>query len=277
MAINRESNAYTVIFAIIMVVVVGGILAFLFMTLNPTIKANQQNEKKQNILQAIGINETGGDDFTRKKAAEVFDQYVVKRITLDFEGNIVKELTNKDSINPKDLNDAFNVDLRKEYKMYGKKLIKGAKGDDAALVAALKKEDRIRYPLFVCEKGDSTFYVMPAVGTGLWDDVWGYIGMLGDCETINGAIFDHAAETPGLGSKVTEDWFQVQFEGKKMVDAAGEFQPIVVKKPGGDLKPYEVDGISGATFTGNGVGEMLERSFGVYMNFFKAHPEYKKL
>lgn len=60
MAINRESNGYTITFAIIMVVIVGGLLAFISMSLKPVQQANVDNEKMQNILQAIGIDETKG-------------------------------------------------------------------------------------------------------------------------------------------------------------------------------------------------------------------------
>ena len=51
---------------------------------------------------------------------------------------------------------------------------------------------------------------------------------------------------------------------------------LEVKKPGNELNIHQVDGISGATFTGAGVAEMLERSFVVYQDFFDNNPEFKK-
>ncbi|MFT7613766.1 MAG: Na+-transporting NADH:ubiquinone oxidoreductase subunit C [Parvicellaceae bacterium] len=276
MAMNKESNAYTVIFAIVMVVVIGGLLAFVAESMKPAIKANRENEKKQNILQAMGVSfeEIGENEkLDRPKAQEIFYKYVTRRITLDYDGNILSDLSSNDSIDSKNKIDAFNIDLRKEYKLYGKKVLKKFKGDKEALAKGLKKEDRIHYPFFVCEQGDSTFYVIPAVGTGLWDDVWGYVGLSSDCGTIHGSVFDHAAETPGLGSKVTEDWFQDQFVGKRVRDENNDPTKLKVKKPGNELSIYEVDGISGATFTGAGVAEMLERSFGVYHKFFEANKD----
>jgi len=277
MAINKESNSYTILFAVIMVVVVGGLLAFTYESMKGIIKSNQENEKKQNILQAIGIAETGGKDFDRAAAQEVFYKYVKRRITLSYEGEILSDLPADSIIDSKNKMDAFNIDLRKEYKLYGKKVIKNNKGSKERLAAGLAAEDRIHYPLFVCEKGDSTFYVVSAVGTGLWDDVWGYLGINSNCETISGSVFDHKAETPGLGSKVTEDWFQDQFVGKRIVAEDGKTRlKLEVKKPGNELNNHQVDGISGATFTGLGVAEMLERSFVVYQNFFDNNPEFKK-
>jgi len=280
MAMNKESNAYTVIFAIVMVVVIGGLLAFVAESMKPAIKANRENEKKQNILQAMGVSFeeiAEGGKLDRPKAQEIFYKYVTRRITLDYGGNVLSDLPADSVVRSNNKMDAFNIDLRKEYKLYGKKVLKKFKGDKEALAKGLAKEDRIHYPFFVCQKGDSTFYVIPAVGTGLWDDVWGYVGLNSDCATINGSVFDHAAETPGLGSKVTEDWFQKQFIGKRVRNDENVPVELRVNKPGNELGIHEVDGISGATFTGAGVAEMLKRSFGVYHKFFDANPEeFKK-
>ena len=289
MAMNKESNAYTLIFAVIMVVVIGGLLAFVAESMKPAIKANRENEKKQNILQAIGVDfeellKTGEEadtanpyiDLDRSMAQEIFYKYVTRRITLSYGGEILSDLPSDSIIRSNNKMDAFNIDLRKEYKLYGKKVIKKHKGDPDGLIAGMREEDRIHYPLFVCEHDGATFYVIPAVGTGLWDDVWGYLGLQSDCATINGSVFDHAAETPGLGSKVTEDWFQDQFIGKRLRDEAGKPAELRVRKPGNELGIHEVDGISGATFTGAGVAEMLKRSFGVYHEFFDNNEEFKK-
>ena len=57
MAINKDSNAYTISFAIILVVLVGGLLAFVSTSLKPMQLSNVKNEKKQNILNSLpGIN-----------------------------------------------------------------------------------------------------------------------------------------------------------------------------------------------------------------------------
>lgn len=45
MAINTDKNSYTIIFAVVMVIVVGSILAGLAQGLKPTIKANERYEK----------------------------------------------------------------------------------------------------------------------------------------------------------------------------------------------------------------------------------------
>ena len=55
MAINTEKNSYTVVFAIIMVLVVGSLLAGLANGFKPLIKANERYEKQQNILYAMAF------------------------------------------------------------------------------------------------------------------------------------------------------------------------------------------------------------------------------
>ena len=73
MAINKDSNAYTISFAIILVVIVGGLLAFVSTSLKPLQESNVKNEKKQNILNCLpGLN------FERSQAQDNFNVYVKK-------------------------------------------------------------------------------------------------------------------------------------------------------------------------------------------------------
>ena len=283
MAINRESNAYTIIFAVIMVAVVGGLLAFLATSLAPTIKGNVRNEKMQNILQAMSSDEIR--DLKRDDAGGQFYGYVKRRITLDYAGNIVSDKTGEEEIDPNDKLDAFNIDIRKEYKNFVKPILSANKGNKEAIATALAGSSDIHYPMFICEYKNETIFVIPCSGKGLWDDIWGYIGVKADGKTVCGAVFDHKGETPGLGSKIADDAFELQFIGgesgndapKLIADEVG-YKPIDVVKPGSkELNEYRVDGISGATFTGVGVKEMLARSMAVYVNFFNNVSEGQQL
>ena len=58
---NTDGNGYTIGFATVMVLVVGGLLAALATGLKPAIKENERFEKQQNILYAMGVNENGDD------------------------------------------------------------------------------------------------------------------------------------------------------------------------------------------------------------------------
>jgi len=273
MAVDRDSNGYTVLFATIMVIVVGGLLAFISDSLKPIQKANTTNEKMQNILQAIGLDEMR--DLQRNDAGPIFNDYIKRRITINYKGEILSDKSAKDEINPLDKLDAFNIDLRKEYTRYIKPIMNQNKGDEVGLKKALEGSESIHFPIFVCENEGKSYYVLSASGKGLWDDIWGYIGFSSDCKTISGSVFDHKQETAGLGSKINETWFEDQFIGKTISENEA-FSPIVVLKPGREKNIHQIDGISGATFTGVGVDEMLRRNFLVYYRFFKNNPEFIK-
>ena len=93
MAINTDKNSYTIIFAVIMVVVVGTLLAGFANGLKPMIKANEKFEKQQNILYAMGVNENEGPNdvafISTDVVQEKFDTYIKKQLII--EGDKVTE------------------------------------------------------------------------------------------------------------------------------------------------------------------------------------------
>ena len=242
MAFNKESNTYIISFSVIMVLVVGTLLAVVSMGLKPLQKENLKNEKMQYILNSALV------DVDRAGAGAIFNDYVTKRVVIDFEGNVKSEKSG--DIDPLDKEDAFNIKIIKEYKN-----------------KAMKLEDK-NFPFYVLEKDGKKMYVVPVVGKGLWDLIWGYICFDEDGSTVFGTVFDHKAETPGLGSKIAEDKFEKDFIGKS-IEKNNAFTAIKVIKPGKDLDNHMVDGIAGATFTGVGVQEMIDRTLGVYYDYFK--------
>ena len=115
---------------------------------------------------------------------------------------------------------------------------------------------------------------MPLQGAGLWDAIWGYVALEEDMKTIKGAVFDHKGETAGLGAEITQDWFQNRFVGEKIYDNDGVLVGINVSKtnndPDGlDKDDHEVDAISGATITGDGVTDMIIERLAHYTPYFK--------
>lgn len=245
MAINKDSNGYTIGFAAVMVIVVGVILTFLAVQLKPIQQANVINEKKMNIIQALGVNTTG---MSKEDINAAFDANVLERISIDAEGKVIATKTG--AIDIKDVKDPFNVDLVKGYKT--------------------KPLAERTFVIYACEKDGKKVYVLPLAGKGLWDSVWGYIALGEDKKTVQGAVFDHKGETPGLGAEIAEEGFEGQFPGKSLFNANDEFVSIKVIKPGSkDITANLVDGISGGTFTGNGVDEMLQDYLAVYNKYFQ--------
>ncbi len=269
---NKEGNVYTIIFASIMVIIVGGLLAFIASSLRPAQIGNVKNEKMRNILEAIDPSFEGDElaAMKRKEVEKLFSQHVKKRIILNAKGEVVSELNSEDPIEKGNEKDAFNLNPRDQYAKISN-IKKECEGDDECVTQKLIEQE-IHAPMFVCELKGKKIYVAHFSGKGLWDDIWGYAGIK-PTRNINAAVFDHKAETPGLGSKITEDWFQNQFIGKTMANKKDEYKPISVKKPGLETNKYEVNGISGATFTGNGVAEMMARALKATHNYMEKNVE----
>ncbi len=228
---DRNSNLYTFIFAIVMVIVVAAALAFTATSLKPLQAENVRKEKMQNILSTIGV------DVSRDEAAKSFDQYVKERLALNSDGTVNESV------------DAFTVDLMKETK---------------------KPKDQQAYPIYIAEKEGKTFYVVPLFGAGLWKEIWGYVALDSDKNTIIGASFDHAGETPGLGAEINQSWYEDQYIGKTIFDESNNFVSVKAVKGGarpGDM--HGVDAISGGTITSDGVSAMLEERLNNYLPYFK--------
>lgn len=123
------------------------------------------------------------------------------------------------------------------------------------------------YPIFVATIDGQTKYILAMYGAGLWGPVWGYLSVNDDCNTVFGADFSHASETPGLGAEITSKAFSGQFLGKQLF-RDGVFKSIAVVKSGNKAEGQDyVDGISGGTITSNGVNAMLRTSIGSYAQF----------
>lgn len=232
---NKDSNKATFLFSSVMVVVVAVMLSVTSISLSPYQEKNIKIEKMKNILTSVSIHPETAE------TEHIFDQYITKQIVLNNKG---EELTDKVS--------AFNIDLKKE-------LDKMKTG----------KTDEQLFPLFICNKDEKTFYIIPVRGKGLWGPIWGYISLESDMNTIYGASFGHKGETPGLGAEIETEEFQQQFIGKKIFDESDQFVSVAAIKGGASPDDiHGVDAVSGATITSKGVTEMLHRTLSNYIPYF---------
>jgi Na+-transporting NADH:ubiquinone oxidoreductase subunit C len=127
-------------------------------------------------------------------------------------------------------------------------------------------------------------YVIPVSGLGLWDKIFGYIAVLKDGMTVQGIAWYDQKETPGLGATITEPSWQKQFFGKKIFQpndqgvidthsspigitvVKGRVVDVLGKTPKAE---NAVDGMAGATLTGNGVERAYKNSLEPYRKFFE--------
>lgn len=221
--LNTNGNAYTIIYAMVMVVLVALLLALTSQSLASIQKTNEENDKRQQILRAVKVKVPAG------QAEGKYNELIHEAFFVNAEGERMD-------------GDAFAEDVEKAF-------ARGA------------------YPVFVAQVEGQTKYIMAMRGAGLWGPVWGFLSVNEDRNTVYGADFGHAGETPGLGAEITTPAFSAQFTGKELFKD-GTFKSIAVVKHGNkaDGQDY-VDGISGGTITSNGVNEMIHKCLGGYSNF----------
>ncbi|RKS43440.1 Na+-transporting NADH:ubiquinone oxidoreductase subunit C [Gillisia mitskevichiae] len=236
---KTNTNGYTFMFAIIMVVVVASVLAFTATTLQPIQNENVRQEKMQNILATVGI------ETERSEAEGLYDKCITETVALKEDGSVDEKA------------DAFTVDLARELKKPGNEQV---------------------YPLYIANIDGAKYYIIPLRGKGLWDAIWGYVSLKDDVNTIKGAVFDHKGETPGLGAEITQTWFRERFADEKIFDGSGNLIGVSVVKGNvgpSNKEDNKVDAISGATITGNGVSDMISERLQHYLPYFKKQKDIK--
>ncbi len=139
---------------------------------------------------------------------------------------------------------------------------------------------------------DPIGYVIPVNGYGLWDAIYGYIAIAPDADTVIGISWYDQKETPGLGANITEAPWQDLFPGKKIFltnpDGSTDFKtaPLGITVVKGKVSEVlgdspkarsAVDGMAGATLTGNGVTDAYKNVLSSYRPLFlKLQAETKK-
>ena len=237
-------------FVISMTLLVSLVLAGMTTALKDIHKSNEAIFNKKAILAAIQTKLGDGvkaADLADDKVLSLFNEKITQTV-VDFEGNVVTA----EQVEGRGYKggQAENVDMKKEKKR--------------------PAQDRF-FPVFVYDDAGKKTYIISIRGSGLWDDIWGNIAVSGDFKTVEGASFDHQGETAGLGAEIKDNaGFAKQFIGKSLYNPEGDFTSVVVKKGGIRNPTYEVDGISGATVTCDGVSDMLYDGVKYYMPYFKS-------
>lgn len=232
MKLNTNSNTYTIVYSAIIVVVVAFLLAFVYQVLKPKQDANEALDQKKQVLYALnirGLNDT--------EAAQKYKEVVLADQILDRDCNVVEQ---------------------------------GEQGGENAGFK-LKKADQAegKLALYICKVDGQPKYVVPVYGMGLWGGISGYIAINEDKATVFGAYFNHESETAGLGAEIKDNvkW-QQQFQGKHLFAKDGTDVALSVEKKVTD-PDTQVDAVTGATLTSNGVTEMLHSCLSLYQKFLE--------
>ncbi|MBF1521625.1 MAG: NADH:ubiquinone reductase (Na(+)-transporting) subunit C [Prevotella salivae] len=228
---KTNSNSYTIIYSVIIVVIVAFLLAFVFQALKPMQDANVALDKKKQILNSLNIR-----DLNDAQADAKYKEVVVADRVIDEKGKVLLPGTSGGE----------NAGFKLESKDY--------------------KEGKLA--LYICRVNGETKYVVPVYGMGLWGPISGYIALNADKSTVYGVYFNHESETAGLGAEIKDNkaW-QEKFQGKKLFKNGDDKAIALSVEKKVEDPTTQVDAVTGATLTSNGVRDMLHEALGKYLVF----------
>lgn len=230
---KQTSNAYTLGFAASVTLVCSVLLASAATLLKPMQEQNIQLDIKYNILSVLDL--LPEQELEPEALLSLYDNNV-QSLVVNTDGDLVTDRSVYD-LDPK-----VDLDLLPIY---------------------TKEQD-----------GVITAYCIPISGKGLWSTIKGYIALEQDLTTVKGITFYAHGETPGLGGEIDKDWFTANYIGKQILNESGELVSVNIAK--GQVRPDEknpehmVDGMSGATLTGNGINNFLKATLEMYEPYFQS-------
>ncbi|WP_111414190.1 Na(+)-translocating NADH-quinone reductase subunit C [Billgrantia lactosivorans] len=141
-------------------------------------------------------------------------------------------------------------------------------------IAGLSRVENFATVYLVGDPDEPEQIILPIRGQGLWGLMRGFMSVEGDGNTIVGITYYEHSETPGLGAEVNNPRWQAQWEGKKIFADEDDVVPDIHLTKGGADDETEIDALSGATLTSNGVTNMLQfwlspEGFGEYLARFR--------
>lgn len=158
-------------------------------------------------------------------------------------------------------------------------------GDIAALFATIESDSieiasGENVEIYLAKDGDTLQQIiLPISGPGLWSTMRGYLALAPDGNTVKGIRFYEHGETPGLGDQIDKaDWRNL-WVGKQLYGDDGTPRIEVVR--GFALRDasntelqHQIDGLSGATLTGNGITKLVKQwagpeGFGPYLETYR--------
>ena len=237
-AFDRDSISNTLIVAVGLSLVCSIIVSSAAIMLKPAQVRNEELYRQQIILDVAGLMEPGAN------VDALFESIETRTVDLE-SGNYT------DAADP-----GAMVTIPSELDIAG--IAQRAASADVYLV---KDGDRIDQ------------VILPVSGKGLWSTMLGYLSVAPDGNTIRGLRFYSHAETPGLGDQMDKEAWRAQVVGKVIYGTSGEPEIRVIKGPVPDGvagEEYMLDGLAGATLTGNGITGLLQywtgsHGFGPYL------------
>ncbi|MDC0141782.1 Na(+)-translocating NADH-quinone reductase subunit C [Gammaproteobacteria bacterium] len=234
---NNDTIKKTLIVAVSLCLVCSALISFSAVELRDLQEANKTLDKQNKILSAAGLLKEGSD------VSELFKSIDSKIVNLetgkfDFDINVLDYDEGSFSRNPE-----TSIELSSDKD-----------------IALLKRRENFQTVYLHYENEDLNAIILPVRGYGLWGTMKGYLALRPDFKTIIGLEFFDHKETPGLGGEIDNPKWKAIWKGKEVFSNSGEVVISVIKgsvDKSSNQSKYQVDGLSGATITSNGVTNLL--------------------
>ena len=239
---QRDSAQRTLFVAVSLCLVCSVIVSSLAVGLRSIQEGKREAFRQQSILTAAGLWKDGGD------ASALYEEFITP-VVVDLEVNAPttryepgdKSLSLVEAERQPDLHDVL---------------------EPAVDIAGLKKREKYATVYEVREGGALKTLILPVRGKGLWSTLFGFVALdMSDADagpagiTISGLTYYRHGETPGLGGEVDNPLWQEKWQGKRVYATDWDVMVEVSKSASSE---FQVDALSGATLTSNGVTNMLQ-------------------
>jgi Na+-transporting NADH:ubiquinone oxidoreductase subunit C len=233
---NKDTIKKTLLVSLSLCLVCSIIVSSAAVLLRDQQAINKDLDRKKNILLAAGLydeNRTIDEQFK-----------VIKPYVIDLDSGRFSDVSpnNFDQLKlTKDLQHSLELDSDRD-------IAKISRRENQAVVYVVNVDDKL-------DK-----IILPVRGYGLWSTLYGFIALESDFNTVAGLGFYQHGETPGLGGEVDNPRWKSSWIGKS-VYLNNEVKLALVKgavQPNSPNKKYEIDGLSGATLTANGVTNLIK-------------------
>ncbi len=250
MSSNKETFGKTLGFVFVICLVCAALVSVSAIGLKPLQQANKLLDKQTKILEASGLLEKAGTDivgtYGKLVQAKMIDLKTGTIIDGDTDSFDERSDSRDEAKSTKPINDMAGLSRRA----------------DRAVIYLVKND-----------AGQLDTIVLPIVGSGLWDLMYGFVGLAPDLNTVRSVVYSDLKETPGLGAEVLNPKWKALWPGKKVYNEQGEAVIKLVKGGAKQGDVHGVDALSGATLTSNGVTKTLQFWLGAegYGPFIKAN------
>lgn len=255
---NKDSVTGTLIVALVMCLVCSVVVSTAAVMLKPAQQANAALDMKRNVLMAGGL--IDADQHNAKAIEAAFENITIKYVDLRT-GKFTDEAPAGGSGRAASKIPSASEKLAPEM-------------DKAKII----RRENTKEVYLVEKGGELQRIILPVRGYGLWGQLYGFLALENDLKTVAGFGFYEHRETPGLGGEVDNPSWKAQWAGKEVYDADGDVDIDVIKgsvDPNSPKAAHQVDGLSGATLTSNGVDNLVNfwlgsEGYGPFLKNLKA-------